>query len=62
MRGDQEQWVFPRVCLRPEEKKLLIATVVQLACEAMFKHHFYGFAEKKFQQMGGGPIGLRGTC
>ena len=27
MRGHQEQWVFPRVRLRPQEKKLLIATV-----------------------------------
>ena len=61
-RGDQEQWVFPRVRLRPKEKKLLVATVVKLATEAMFKHHYYGFAGKKFQQREGGPIGLRGTC
>ena len=61
-RGDQEQWVFPQVRLRHSEKKLLVATVVQLATEAMFHYHFYGFAGSKFQQMGGGPIGLRGTC
>ena len=43
-------------------KKLIIATVVQLATEAMFTHHYYGFAGSKFQQREGGPIGLRGTC
>ena len=61
-RGDQEQWIFPRVRLRQGERKLLVATVVKLATKAMFKHHFYGFAGSKFQQMEGGPIGLRGTC
>ena len=61
-RGDQEQWVFPHVRLSSAEKDLVVATVVQIATEAMFKHHFYGFGGKKFQQMGGGPIGLRGTC
>ena len=44
------------------EKRLLVATVVSIATQAMFKHHFYGFANKKFQQKEGGPIGLRGTC
>ena len=61
-RGDQKQWVFPKVRVRLEEKRLLVATVVQLATIAMFQHHYYGFANGKFQQMEGGPIGLRGTC
>ena len=61
-RGDQEQWEFPRVRLRKDEKKLLVATVVMLATQAMFQHHYYGFGGNKFQQMEGGPIGLRGTC
>ena len=61
-RGDQEQWVFPNVTLTTEEQDLLVATVIQLATEAMFKHHFYGFGGQKFQQMEGGPTGLRGTC
>ena len=39
-----------------------MATVIQLATEAMSRYHFYEFGGKKFQQMGGGPIGLRGTC
>ena len=61
-RGDQEQWVFPHVRLRPHERRLLIATVLEIATEAMFQYHFYNFAGKKFQQLEGGPIGLRGTC
>ena len=61
-RGDQEQWVFPHVRLRPHEKKLLIATVVEKATEAMFHHHYYTFGGQMFQQTEGGPIGLRGTC
>ena len=62
MRGDQEQWVFPSVRLQGEDKILLVATVVQLATEAMFKNHYYGFNRKQFRQREGGPIGLRGTC
>ena len=61
-RGDQEQWVFPRVRLRHDEKRLLIATVLEIATEAMFTHHYYVFGGRNFRQMEGGPIGLRGTC
>ena len=61
-RGDQEQWIFPSVTLTQEEKRLLLATVIELATKAMFTHHYYGFAGKMFQQLEGGPIGLRGTC
>ena len=60
-RGDQEQWIFPRVRLRANEKRLLVATVLQLAPQAMFTHHYYGFNGMKFRQGEGGPIGLRGT-
>ena len=48
--------------LTPEEKQLIIATVVQIATEAMFRKHFYEFGDQQFQQREGGPIGLRGTC
>ena len=61
-RGDQEQWEFPKTRLTQSEKRLLIATIVRLATEGMFKYHFYGFGGRIFQQMKGGPIGLRGTC
>ena len=30
VRGDQEQWIFPHVRLRPAERRLLVATVVRL--------------------------------
>ena len=43
-RGDQEQWEFPRVRLTAREKRLLVATVVELDTESMFTHHYYGFA------------------
>ena len=62
MRGDTEQWVFPRVTLTPEEKKDLVATVIEIVTEAMFNTHFYTFGGKVYHQKGGGPIGLRGTC
>ena len=48
--------------LTKAEKRLLIAMVIKLATVAMFKNHFYGFGQKIFQQLEGGPIGLRGTC
>ena len=63
LRGDQEQWIFnPKVKLTPELKKELLATVVSIATEQMFKHHFYTFGGEIFHQQEGGPIGLRGTC
>ena len=54
--------MFPHVRLRPNEKRLLVATVAEIATEAMFQHYFYNFGGKQFQQIEGGPIGLRGTC
>ena len=62
MRGDTEQWLFPDVVLTEDEQKLLIATIVSIATQAMFEKHFYEFGGKKYLQRGGGPIGLRGTC
>ena len=48
--------------LTEEEKGELIANVVKVATETMFLKHYYCFGGKMFNQMGGGPIGLRGTC
>ena len=59
---DQEQWVFPAVVLTEEEKRLIIATVVKIACRTLFKNHLYEFGGKIFKQREGGPIGLRATC
>ena len=61
-RGDTEQWLFPDVVLTEQEKMLLIATIVRIATQAMFDKHFYEFGGRRYQQKGGGPIGLRGTC
>ena len=59
-RGDQEQWVFPQVRLRTDEKRMVLATVIQIATEAMFQHHYYGFAGKKVPAEGGGPYWVEG--
>ena len=60
--GDQEQWIFPPVKLKEDEKKEIIAEVVAIATKAMFKNHFYNFGGRIFHQSQGGPIGLRGKC
>ena len=61
-RGDQEQWEFPNIVLEDWEKKAILAAVIRLATQTMFKKHYYTFGGKIFHQSGGGPIGLRGTC
>ena len=61
-RGDQEQWIFPRVELEDWEKEEIVSEVISLATAAMFHHHYYTFGGKVFHQKEGGPIGLRGTC
>ena len=60
--GDQEQWIFPRVVLTPEDKLEIIGTVLSIATTSLFHHHYYSFGGSMFRQNGGGPIGLRGTC
>ena len=37
VRGDQEQWAFPQIILEEWEKKKILASVIKLATEAMFK-------------------------
>ena len=44
------------------EKKLILATVMQIAVRAVFDTHVYQFAGKIYHQQRGGPIGLRATC
>ena len=61
-RGDQEQWRWPEVKLTEREKRLIVAEVVMIVTEVMFKNHIYTFGGKTFRQKEGGPIGLRGTC
>ena len=61
-RGDQEQWVFPAVRPTEEERRRIVAEVIAITTEVMFKHHLYTFGGKTHRQKEGGPIGLRGTC
>ena len=44
------------------EKLEIISTVISIATEAMFGRHYYTFCGKTYQQLHGGPIGVRGTC
>ena len=60
--GDQEQWKFPSVKLTKLEKRLIVATVMRIAVLTLFRTHTYSFGNKFYQQMEGGPIGLRSTC
>ena len=61
-RGDQEQWVCPKVKLTDENKKEIVAEVARIVTELMFENHLYTFGGKVYRQRKGGPIGLRGTC
>ena len=61
-RGDQEQWEFPQIKLEDWEKREIVACVIRIAVEVMFKKHYYTFGGRTFHQRSGGPIGLRGTC
>ena len=59
---EDDQWVFPKVCLTDLEKKMIIATVVQIGVVVMFNTHIYQFNQNYYLQKRGGPIGLRATC
>ena len=48
--------------LTPRERKLIVAEVIRISTEVLFKNHLYTFGGKVFKQKEGGPIGLRGTC
>ena len=43
------------------EKKLLLATVVEVGVRTVFETHLYQFAGSTYHQQAGGPIGLRAT-
>ena len=44
------------------EKKMIVATIVQIGVLVMMSTHVYSFDGKIFLQQEGGPIGLRSTC
>ena len=46
-RGDQEQWIFDlNMTLTDENKEELIASVVGIVMEHLFKLHYYSFGER----------------
>ena len=53
-RGDQEHWEFPQVVLEGWEKKQIIASVLKVATETMFRKHYSSFGgEYSTKQMVG---------
>ena len=62
IRGDTELWRFPPFTLTAEEKREVVATVMQMAVLAMFRTHVYFFGGHTYKQSTGGSIGLRSTC
>ena len=61
--GDQNQWALPpNVKLTKREKRMMVATVMNIAVLVLFQTHVYEFVGKFFLQKKGGPIGLRPTC
>ena len=62
-RGDQEQWRWrPNLKLKEAEKREILARVIQIAVNVMFRTHVYTFGGQTYRQTSGGPIGLRSTC
>ena len=59
---NEENWSFPEVELTKQEKRTIIATVVQIGVLTMMNTHVYEFNAEIFLQRVGGPIGLRSTC
>ena len=58
---DESQWDFPDIELTEAEKRLLLATVVEIGVKTVFRTHLYQFGGKIYHQQSGGPIGLRAT-
>ncbi|MCP3678952.1 MAG: hypothetical protein GY782_01110, partial [Gammaproteobacteria bacterium] len=56
------QWVFPIIAPCKFQLKLLLAACLGIGVRATFRLHTYTFGGKLFQQLSGGPIGLRLTC
>ena len=42
---------------KTREKKLIVAEVIRISTEVLFKNHLYTFGGKVFKQKEGGPIG-----
>jgi hypothetical protein len=60
--SNEENWKFPEVEITSRERRMVIATVIQIGVIAMMNTHVYGFDSKIYLQKAGGPIGLQSTC
>ena len=58
---DDSQWIFPSVEPTEKEKRMMVATVVEVGVRTVFKTHLYQFGGHTYHQQAGGPIGLRVT-
>ena len=58
----EEQWVFPRIEPTQSDKRKLLAAAAGVAVTQVFRLHLYKFGGRLFQQLRGGPIGLRVTA
>ena len=55
------KWKFLKTTFTEDEKKELLAKVVEVAVKTTFRNHLYQFEGKMFIQAEGGSIGLRLT-
>ena len=58
----EENWIFPEVEMTRREKRMIVATVIQIGVLTMMNTHVYELDSEIFLQQAGGPIGLRSTC
>ena len=65
MMGNEEdltdQWVFKSKEVSKEQKKEIVARVVEIAIRTVFENFCYDFGGRTFLQLFGGPIGARLT-
>ena len=49
--GDEEQWVFPRVAPTDLDKREIVAEIVRLVVETIFRTHLYSFGGKMYSRV-----------
>ena len=59
---DENKWIFPDRDPGPVQLRLLLAACLGIAVETIFRLHTYRFGGSLWEQVSGGPIGLRVTA
>merc|ERR1712059_32555 len=59
---DSEQWRFPDITPSEYQLKLMMAACLAVGVATTFRLHTFTFGGNLYQQLFGGPIGLRLTC